>query len=92
MVRFNYFKEHKAFHRRSDGLYQVDIAKMTESIDSLSKLILTLQGDGDYNGVDKLIAETGIVGEKLAADLASLERAKIPVDITFKQGKKVLGL
>jgi len=92
MVRFNYFKEQKAFHRRSDGLYQVDIEKMSESIDSLSELILTLQGNGDYEGVDKLVNETGNVGDMLTADLAKLETAKVPVDITFKQGKTILGL
>ena len=65
---------------------------MTAAIDSLSELILTLQGNGDYDGVDKLVAKSGVINHDLAQDLASLETAKIPVDITFKQGKKVLGL
>ncbi|PKI14250.1 dipeptidyl-peptidase 3 family protein [Colwellia sp. 12G3] len=92
MVRFNYFQENGAFSRNEQGLYSINIDKMTAAIDSLSQLILTLQGNGDYQGVDSLVKESGVIGETLAADLARLEAASIPVDIVFKQGKKVLGL
>lgn len=92
MVRFNYFQEKGAFSRNEQGLYSIDVAKMTAAIDSLSELILTLQGNGDYQGVDSLVKESGVIGETLAADLARLEAASIPVDIVFKQGKQVLGL
>ncbi|MFT5813930.1 MAG: hypothetical protein ACI9VT_001688 [Psychroserpens sp.] len=92
MVRFNYFAEQNAFSRNEQGLYSVNVDRMTAAIDSLSELILTLQGNGDYDGVDKLVAKSGVINSNLATDLASLETAKIPVDIIFKQGKKVLGL
>ena len=92
MVRFNYFQEHGAFSRSEDGLYSVNMEKMTQAIDSLSELILTLQGNGDYEGVAKLVDDSGMIKADLAADLARLESANIPVDITFKQGKQVLGL
>jgi hypothetical protein len=92
MVRFNYFAEQGAFTRNEQGLYTVNVEKMTAAIDSLSELILTLQGNGDYQGVDKLVTESGVIKSDLASDLASLETANIPVDITFNQGKKVLGL
>jgi hypothetical protein len=92
MVRFNYFAEQGAFTRNAEGLYSVNIDKMTAAIDSLSELILNLQGNGDYTGVGELVAKIGIINADLAEDLARIEAAKIPVDITFKQGKKVLGL
>ncbi|OUR62674.1 Zn-dependent hydrolase [Colwellia sp. 39_35_sub15_T18] len=92
MVRFNYFQEKGAFSRNKQGLYRVNMDKMTAAIDSLSELILTLQGNGDYQGVDNLVASKGVISETLTADLARLEAANIPVDIVFKQGKKVLGL
>lgn len=92
MVRFNYFQDNGAFSRNEQGLYSVNMEKMTQAIDSLSELILTLQGNGDYAGVTKLVDESGIIKANLASDLARLEAANIPVDIVFKQGKKVLGL
>jgi len=92
MIRFNYFQEKGAFSRDEQGLYRVNMTKMTEAINSLSELILTLQGNGDYQSVDELITLKGVISETLATDLARLEAAKIPVDIVFKQGKQVLGL
>ncbi|MBA6232400.1 MULTISPECIES: dipeptidyl-peptidase 3 family protein [unclassified Colwellia] len=92
MVRFNYFAEQEAFTRNAEGLYSVNIDKMTAAIDSLSELILTLQGNGDYDSVAALVAKSGVIKANLAEDLARIEAANIPVDITFKQGKKVLGL
>ena len=92
MVRFNYFKENGAFTRNDEGQYAVDMNKMVQAVKSLSELILTLQGDGDYDGVAKLVAEKGIIDAELQQDLDNLSKAAIPVDITFKQGKDVLGL
>ena len=92
MIRFNYFEEHGAFERDDQGFYRVNMEKMGIAIDGLSNLILTLQGNGDYEGVDKLVAEKGVISTDLQSDLAKLTSANIPVDITFKQGKDVLGL
>ncbi|XOV81351.1 MAG: Zn-dependent hydrolase [Aestuariibacter sp.] len=92
MVRFNYFQEQGAFHRNEAGLYSVDMEKMQAAVQSLSKLILTLQGTGDYDGVAQLVAEKGVIKADLQADLDRLSAASIPVDITFNQGKEVLGL
>ncbi|WP_340677976.1 Zn-dependent hydrolase [Paraglaciecola sp.] len=92
MIRFNFFNEYQAFSRNEEGLYQVNMDKMGKAVDALSNLILTLQGDGDYAGVAKLVAEKGIIKAQLAADLERLTAAAIPVDIDFKQGIEVLGL
>lgn len=92
MVRFNYFAENGAFTRNEQGLYAVNMENMAKAVDSLSSLILTIQGDGDYNSVDKLVKESGVIGKELEQDLAKLEAGKVPVDIVFEQGKKVLGL
>lgn len=92
MVRFNYFAENGAFTRNEQGLYAVNMENMAKAVDSLSSLILTIQGDGDYDSVDKLVKGSGIIGKELEQDLAKLEAGKVPVDIVFEQGKKVLGL
>ena len=52
MVRFNYFREQGAFSRdEATGRYRVDFEAMQWAVSGLSNLILTLQGDGDYEGV-----------------------------------------
>jgi len=91
MVRFNYFQQEGAFTRdEATGTYRVDMDAMRRAVDGLSALILTLQGDGDYEAVDTLMAEKGMVPAALQADLDRLARAGIPVDIVFEQGASVL--
>lgn len=92
MVRFNYFAEKGAFTRNDLGQYAVDMPKMREAVNTLSNLILTLQGDGNYAGVASLVAAKGVIGTQLQADLSRLTDANIPVDIHFNQGKDILGL
>lgn len=93
MVRFNFFKEHEAFERNEEtGHYSVNFEKMTEAVDALSEKILVIQGNGDYEAAKELLNTQGIISKQLAADLKLLEERQIPVDVTFKQGKSVLGL
>jgi len=93
MVRFNFFVEHGAFVRDAEsGRYSVDLERMREAMADLSRLLLTLQGDGDYEGALELTNTKGVIGEQLQADLDRLTRASIPVDITFNQGVAELGL
>lgn len=92
MIRFNFFKQEGAFSKNSQGLYKVNMDKMQAAIAKLAKLILTLQGNGDYDKVDQLVKDMGEIKPDLAKDLAKLSDANIPVDVEFIQGKKVLGL
>jgi hypothetical protein len=93
MVRFNSFEEQGAFVRDPEsGTYRVDAERMTQAMTELSRLLLTLQGDGDYEGARELAETMGVIGEQLQADLDRLTRAGIPVDITFRQGLAELGL
>lgn len=92
MIRFNFFAQEGAFSKNEDGLYSINMDKMGDAMAKLSRLILTLQGDGDYEKVDQLIATHGDIKAELAKDLEKLSKANIPVDVTFKQGKEVLGL
>jgi len=93
MIRFNFFQEFGAFSRNEDtGKYSVDFEKLEEAMKALSNKILTLQGDGDYDGVATLVSEKAGIGSQLQADLDRLSSAGIPVDIVFEQGVDALGL
>jgi hypothetical protein len=92
MIRFNFFADRGAFARDAQGHYRVDMQKMRAAVDALSATLLQLQGNGDYAGVQKLIDELGVIRPQLGADLARLAGLNIPVDVTFIQGKSVLGL
>jgi len=93
MVRFNFFEQQGAFRRNAEtGTYRVDVERMREAMSALSRLLLTLQGDGDYPAARRLIDEQGVIGAQLSADLARLTESSIPVDIVFRQGAAEAGL
>lgn len=92
MIRFNYFKEKGVIAKNDAGYYLIDYDKMIDAMNSLSALIIKLQGDGDYDGVSALVAEKAKISDALQADLDRLSDEGIPVDVVFKQGVEVLGL
>ena len=92
LITFNYFKSNNAFAVDSTGKYSVNFEKMKEAVNALSALILTIQGDGDYERAASLIREYGAMDEDLRNTLKRVEEKDIPVDIVFEQGSEVLGL
>jgi len=92
MIRFYYFQEMGAFSRDLNGRYSINFEEMQRAMNELSKLILTTQGDGDYELAKKLVEEKGFIREELQSDLERLKVLNIPVDIVFKQGPASVGL
>ena len=87
VVAFNYLQQAGAFTREASGRYRVDFARLRSATDALSRDILTLQGDGDYAGVDRLYTARGTIGATLQGDLDRLRAKGIPVDIVYDQGR-----
>ncbi|MBL7471206.1 dipeptidyl-peptidase 3 family protein [Robertkochia sediminum] len=93
MIRFNYFQEMDAFsYDEATGQYAVNLENFKAAMNALSEKILTLQGDGDYEGVTQLFDEMGHVSPQLQSALDKVSDAGIPRDIVFKQGISALGL
>jgi hypothetical protein len=91
MQCFNFFKEKGAFIRTQEGTYKIDYDKFTVAMNELSRLILTLQGNGDRAAVAKAQKENAVISAELQNDLNRLGKLGIPVDIVFEQGVDVLG-
>lgn len=92
MLTFAHFAENNAFTYQANGTYLVNFDNMKLAVESLGGMILSLQGDGDYNQVKELIKTKSTIPTQLQADLDKLKEASIPVDIVFEQGKSQLGL
>jgi hypothetical protein len=92
LVRYNYFKEKEAFTRSDEGIYTIDPEKMLIAINELTNIILTIQGDGDYEAAVSLINKYGVEKEDLKADLERINKKGIPVDIVFSQGIEQAGI
>lgn len=93
MMCFNFFREKGAFSvNETDGRYRVDFDRMTEAMNELGAMILTLQGNGDYEGAKAQLTRLGVIDEALQADLEKIAQQGIARDIVFNQGLEVLGL
>ncbi|MBN3034627.1 MAG: Zn-dependent hydrolase [Bacteroidales bacterium] len=92
MIRFNYFNEKGAFTRNENGTYSVDFEKMKQASEELARMILEIQGNGDYEAAKALVEGKGVIHPQLQSDLDRLAEAGIPVDIVFKQGPEMIGL
>jgi hypothetical protein len=92
-AELSFLQEQGAFTRDSaSGRYRVDFPRMRAAVDSMAGLILRFQGDGDYEGVKRFMAERATVPPALQNDLDRLGREDIPVDIEFEQGLAALGM
>lgn len=92
MITFNTLMKTGAIVRDAKGLYSVDMKAMRSAIDKLAAELLTLQGDGNAQGVQTMLDTRAKVSDLLKQDLARLEKANIPVDLVFDQGIDTLGL
>jgi len=81
MISFNYFNEAGAITRDAKtGFYNIDFKNLQKAMDSLSELILTLHGNGEYDGVAQLVLDKGVIKQTLKEDLEGLAELGIPVD------------
>ncbi|MFA5245079.1 MAG: Zn-dependent hydrolase, partial [Pedobacter sp.] len=92
MLCFNFFNSKGAFERTAEGTYKVNYEKFESSMNDLSNMILTLQGNGDKAAVEKVQKEMALIHSDLKSDLDRLSKKGIPVDVIFEQGIDVLGL
>jgi hypothetical protein len=92
MLSMKYFADNGAFLQLDNGRYKVNFEEMKKAVESLAGKIITLQGNGDYEGAKAWIEKDGVMSEILRSDLDKVNAAGIPVDIVFRQGKEVLGL
>ena len=91
MVRFTFFKERGVFTRDEEtGAYRVDLERMRDAMNELTALILTVQGDGDYERAGEILSTMGVVDAELQSDLDRLAELDVPVDLLYEQGMDVL--
>jgi hypothetical protein len=92
-AELSFLQDRGAFARDSaSGRYRVDFPRMRAAVDSMAATILGLQGDGDYEGVKRFMAERGVVPATVRSDLDRLGGKGVPVDIVFEQGLGALGI
>ena len=78
-IQLNYLLDAGAFKVLPDGTFTVDRAKMPEAVTALTREIMTIQAEGQYEKAKDLIARLGVVRPPVQRVLDKL--LKVPVDI-----------
>lgn len=89
---FNYMDMQGAFTRDENGIYHIDYAKAKAAVEGWAKVILTTQGEGDFDFAAKFASENGRIKGDMQKDLDRINNSGIPRDIRFNEGLEVLGL
>lgn len=93
MIEFNYLNEKGSFIYNDKTMkYTIELDKMREAVAGLANLILTTQGNGDYNGAKEILKNMAVIKPQLQQNLTKIANAGIPRDIVFEQNKSLLGL
>ncbi len=86
VAAMNFLERRGAFTREAaTGRYRVNFVRMQDAANELARVILTLQGNGDYAGVGTFGTDFGTISPTLQSDLARLSARGIPVDIVYEQ-------
>lgn len=92
MMCFNFLQKEGAFSLDEKGYYAVHPDKMSKALEKWAALVIKTEGDGDYSAAKNYATKNGVVRSELAGILKRIEKERIPIDICFEQGPKVLGL
>jgi hypothetical protein len=78
-VQFNYLLDEGAFTVANDGTFAVDAAKMKEGVAGLTREIMTLQAEGNYQKAKDLTARLGVLRPEVQRAVDKM--SDVPVDI-----------
>ena len=89
---FNFMEMKNAFTRDESGIYHIDYAKAKAAMEDWGRVILTTQGEGDFEFAEKFAAENGKIKAAMQQDIDRINNSAVPRDIRFREGLDVLGL
>ena len=89
---FNYMYAQEAFTRDENGVYHINYEKAKAAMNGWADVILTTQGDGNFEFAEKFAKENGIIKPEMQQDIDRINNSGIPRDIRFREGLEVLGL
>jgi len=82
VVQFNYLLDHGAFVANQDGTFAVNIEKIKAGVEGLTREIMTVQAEGNYEKAKDLLPHLGSI--KPEVERALNKMGGVPVDIEPK--------
>lgn len=92
LVVYNYLVDQKAITYDGKDHIVINYEKMKTANNSLTTKIITMQGNGDYDGLKSFIKKYKTIDKKLQNIIDAVNGENIPTDMMLVQGEDVLNL
>ena len=83
-MQFRYLFENGAIIKNQDGTYGYDENKFFEVVTNLTKIVLEIQAEGDYQKGKEFVEKYGNVTPELKAEFEKLKSVPADLNSTYK--------
>jgi hypothetical protein len=89
-VQLNYLLDHGAFTVAADGRFAVNGAKIKEGVEGLTREIMTIQAEGNYEKAKDLTTRLGVVRPEVQRALDKMNNVPVDIEPKFTTAEKLV--
>jgi hypothetical protein len=89
-IQLNYLLDQRGFEVKPDGTFAVNTARIKEGVTGLTREIMTIQAEGDYQKAKGLADRLGIVRPIVQKALDKLTSVPVDIDPRFSTATQLL--
>jgi hypothetical protein len=90
-MQLNYLVDAGSFAVKSDGTFAVVPAKIKEGVTSLTREIMTIQAEGNYEKAKEMEARLGVIRPEVQRALDKLKNVPVDIEPHFVTAEQLLG-
>ena len=83
-LQFNFLQDEGAIIQDRQGKFSIDVTKIKPAVKKLTRELLTLQAEGDYEKARTLLTKYAIVRPAMQKALDSLKDVPVDIDPIFQ--------
>jgi hypothetical protein len=91
-IQLNFLLDFGAFSEGKNGTYSVNRAKVVDGVKALTRDLMMLEAEGNYDRARQLIANLGMARPEVQRALDGLKRIPVDIEPSFSTAEKLAGL
>ena len=89
-VQLNYLLDHGAFTIAPDGTFAVNSAKIKEGVEGLTREIMTIQAEGNYEKAKELSTKLSVIRPEVQRALDKMSSVPVDIEPKFTTAEKLV--
>ena len=91
LVQFNYLLDHGGFTANPDGTFSVNMDKIKEAVKGLTRDLMTLQAEGDYQQAKEMLTKVGnAIRPEMERALTNIKNVPVDIEPKFTTAEQLL--